>query len=91
MEIEKVTKLANLNLNTQELEKYSSELSEVIDFNMRILNKAEVKDIKPTFQSINLINVTAIDDPRPSLESADILANTRSLKDNLFKVEAVLP
>ena len=60
IDVVKVAKLANLPLYRQEEEKYSKQLSKILDY-MEKLNEVDTKDVEPTFNVTGLSNVTRED------------------------------
>lgn len=55
-EVEHIAKLARLGLSEAEKEKYSKELSKILDY-MDKLNKADTKNVESTTQITGLTNV----------------------------------
>lgn len=83
-----VAKLANLDLTDEEKKKFTSQLSSILDY-FRQLNKVDTKDVEPTSQVTGLENVTREDKPSPSLSQEEVLKNTKSKHNGLFKVKAI--
>lgn len=55
-EVEHIAKLARLGLSEAEKEKYSKELSGILDY-MEKLNEVKVKNVEPTAQITGLENI----------------------------------
>jgi aspartyl-tRNA(Asn)/glutamyl-tRNA(Gln) amidotransferase subunit C len=55
-----VAKLAKLEINEAEIEKYTSQLSSVVNY-FSELNEIDTKDVEPTSQTTGLENVTRTD------------------------------
>lgn len=87
-QIEHVAKLANLSLSPQKIEKYSEQLSEILDY-IDLLNKADTQNIEPTFNVTGLSNITQQDISRPSLTQEEALANASNQKDGFFVTKGV--
>lgn len=60
-EIERVAKLARLGLSDKEKEKYSKELSDILDY-MEKLNEVDTKSVESTSQVTGLTNVLRKDE-----------------------------
>ena len=89
IDIKHVAKLANLSLNDEELKKFDSQLSKILEY-IETLEKVDTKAIKPTSQVTGLINVVGDDEGFPSLTQDEALKNTDSKHNGLFKVKAIL-
>lgn len=80
--------MANLLLTSEEEEKYSQQLSNVLDY-IDQLNKADTSNIEPTFQVGNLSNVTREDKAEQGLSQDEALQNAPSKENGLFRVKAI--
>ena len=60
MDVKKVAKLANLPLSSEEEEKYSEQLSKILDY-IEQLNQVNTSDVEPTFNVSGQENVMAED------------------------------
>lgn len=88
-EVKKVAKLANLPIEDSELEKYSSQLSAVLDY-IDQLNEVDTKDVEPTFNVSGQINVLKKDESVPGLTQDQSLQNTEVKKDGSFVVKRII-
>ena len=88
-EVEHVAKLAKLSLTPQEVKKFQSQLSEVLDY-IDVLKKIDTKGVEPTSQVTGLENVFRSDEPGPSLQTEEVLKNAKEKNDNLFMIKAIL-
>lgn len=96
-EVEKIAELARIKLSEKEKEKFSFELSEILDYVEKI-NKAHNKDIPATSQVTGLKNIlradkaTEITHPEKDKNQSRIamLKNAPSQQDGYIKVRAVL-
>ena len=61
-EVEKIARLARLELSDEEIKKMQKELGSILDY-VELLEKLNVQDVKPTFHSIPLQNVMREDKP----------------------------
>lgn len=82
--------LARLALTDEELDRYASQLSDILG-HIEKLQALPVDDIEPTAMAAESErNVTRPDIPRPSTDQAEILANAAETEDGSFKVRAIL-
>lgn len=88
IDVAHVAKLANLKLTPEEIKKFESQLSSILDY-IGQLNKVDTKDVEPTSQVTGLENVTRDDNPSPSLSQEEVLKNTKSKHNGMFKVKAI--
>lgn len=90
-EIKHIAKLANLEISEKEIEKYSKQLSSVVDY-VGQLDEVETKNVTPTSQTTGLINVKRKDkiNLNNSLTVEESLLGTDETLNNYFKVKAIL-
>ncbi len=88
-EVLHIAKLANLILTEEEVEIFSRQLSETLQYLER-LNELDTRETKPTFQTTGLKNVSREDEVKPSLTQEEALKNAKSTYKGFFKVKAVL-
>lgn len=82
-EIEKVAKVANLKLSDEEIEEFTLQLKEVINaFN--VLKNADVKNVEPSLQPIEIKDVVRADKIEKSLRQEEALSNTKNKKNGFF-------
>lgn len=89
MDIKHISKLANLDLNKKEEKLFQKQLPEIISF-ISHLSEVDTSDVKLEGSSTNLKNIYAEDIVKESLPVDDVLFNTSSKVNNLFKVGMVL-
>lgn len=87
-QVKKVAKLANLPLTSDEEEKYSEQLSKILDY-IGQLNKVDISDVNSTFNVTGSSNLTREDKTSPSLSQEEVLQNAPAKKDNLFVTKGV--
>jgi aspartyl-tRNA(Asn)/glutamyl-tRNA(Gln) amidotransferase subunit C len=80
-----VARLARLKLTEEEVERMSSELSTVLEHIERI-DELELDDVAPTSHVVEVENVLRPDEPEPSLDRDEALANAPSATDEGFGV-----
>jgi aspartyl-tRNA(Asn)/glutamyl-tRNA(Gln) amidotransferase subunit C len=81
--------LARLGLSEEEMEKFSLQLSNILD-NFEILKEVDTADVPPATHTIPLQNVIRKDDVADSYPQAEILSNAPKQEGDCFKVQAIL-
>jgi len=86
-----VAKLAKLNLTDDEIERFSDQLSRVVD-NFEELSSVDTDAIEPTNQTTGLENVYRSDEAKStqSLNQDEALAGSDKIFNGYFKVGAIL-
>lgn len=86
-----VAKLANLHLTDSEIEKFTDQLSSVLNY-MQELQKIDVTNVEPTSQTTGLTNVKRKDDlsDNDTLNVKEALSGTESVYNDYFLVDAIL-
>jgi aspartyl-tRNA(Asn)/glutamyl-tRNA(Gln) amidotransferase subunit C len=87
-EVKHIAKLANLTLAEEEIKKFQSQLSEVLNY-MDVLKKLETKEIEPTSQVTGLENIFRDDETGLCLQQKEVLSNTKEKNNGLFVIEAI--
>lgn len=86
--VKKVAKLANLPLTSDEEEKYSEQLSKILDY-IDQLNSVDTKGAEPTFNVTGRENVLAVDKVEESLTQEEALKNAPRKENGLFVTKGV--
>ena len=81
--------LARLGLGEEEVEKFSLQLSNILE-NFEILKEVDTADVPPATHTIPLQNVFRKDDVVESYSQAEILSNAPKQEGDCFKVQAIL-
>jgi aspartyl-tRNA(Asn)/glutamyl-tRNA(Gln) amidotransferase subunit C len=84
-----IAELARLDLSEAEVERFTSQLSEVFDYFQR-LQELDTSHIEPTASVLPLKNVLRPDTALPPLDPAQVVANAPDAQDDQFRVSAVL-
>jgi len=86
-----VAKLANLKLTDNEINKFSIQLSEVLNF-IDELKKVDTKNIEPTSQTTGLTNVKRKDkvDETRILTKEEALSGTDNIQNGYFVVPQII-
>ena len=91
-EVKHIAKLARINLTEKEEEKFSKELSSILDF-VNQLNKLDTKGVEPLAQVTGLKNVMREDENPQTASKEDrerLIGQASARKGNLVKVKAAL-
>ncbi len=88
--VKSIAKLANIDLSDNEVEKYSRQLTEVIDYNVEQLNKVDTEKIEPLLNVSGLTNAFREDLAESGLTNEEALKNVKSSHNGFIKVKAVL-
>jgi aspartyl-tRNA(Asn)/glutamyl-tRNA(Gln) amidotransferase subunit C len=81
--------LARLGLSEEEVEKFSLQLSNILE-NFEILQEVDTADVPPATHTIQLQNVIRKDAVADSYPQAEILLNAPKQEGDCFKVQAIL-
>jgi aspartyl-tRNA(Asn)/glutamyl-tRNA(Gln) amidotransferase subunit C len=80
-----VARLARLALTEEEVERLGSQLGDILGAVAKV-SELDLEGVPPTSHPLDLVNVWAEDEPRPSLAPADALANAPAREGDFFKV-----
>ena len=86
-QVKKVAKLANLDINDSEIEKYCEQLSKTLDY-IELLEKVDTSRVDPTFNITDNFNVMSDDTAIESLTTEEALKNGKS-KNGYFITKGV--
>jgi aspartyl-tRNA(Asn)/glutamyl-tRNA(Gln) amidotransferase subunit C len=86
-EVVHVAKLARLELTEDELERFAGQLNAILEA-VGTVSELDLADVEPTLHPLELSNVFAEDEPRPSLPVEEALANAPDREDGAFRVPA---
>jgi aspartyl-tRNA(Asn)/glutamyl-tRNA(Gln) amidotransferase subunit C len=87
-EVLKVARLARLALTDEEVERFRGQLSAILEAVGKV-SELDLGGVPPTSHPLDLVNVLAEDEPRPSLTREDALANAPDPEDGFFGVPPV--
>lgn len=88
-QVRHIAKLARLGLTDEDVEKFSHQLSEILDYFER-LNAVDTEGVPPTAYPLDLHNVMRDDLPTPPAPTEETLRNAPSREGDYFRVRAVL-
>ena len=84
-EVLHVARLARLALTEEEIERFQDQLSAILEAVGKVA-ELELSDVAPTAHPLELANVWADDEPRPSLAADEALANAPERDGDYFRV-----
>lgn len=87
-EVKHIGKLANLPLSADEEERYSGQLSKILDY-IGQLNQADTSLTEPVFNISQAENVTREDQVSASLTQEEALQNAPAKRDGFFVTKGV--
>jgi aspartyl-tRNA(Asn)/glutamyl-tRNA(Gln) amidotransferase subunit C len=88
-EVTHIARLARVGLSEDDISRFQGQLSQILDYFER-LQEVDTENIPPTAHTLAMHNVMRDDEPRPSFDKEDILANAPQREGDLFRVRAVL-
>ncbi len=83
-----VARLARLEIPEGEVEAVQAQLGAILEAVGKV-SELDLSDVEPTSHPLDIVNVWAEDEPRPSLSQEDALANAPDPSDGHFRVPAV--
>ncbi len=88
-EVRHIARLARVGLSDDEMPRLQSQLSQILDY-FRRLQEVDTENIPPTAQTLAMHNVMRDDEPQPSIDKEEVLANAPQREDDHFRVRAIL-
>jgi len=88
-EVEYVAKLAKLEFNEGEKEKFTSQLNSILEY-FKKLNELDTDKVEPTAYVISMPNLLNEDEVKPSLSQDEVLSNSKYIKKGYFKVPKIM-
>ncbi len=89
MDIEKVARLARLELSDQEKGTLGNQLEQILAY-MEQLNRLDTQGIEPTSHAIPVYNAFRQDETRPSFSKEEVLGIGPEQEDGHFKVPRII-
>lgn len=87
-EVEHIAKLAKIKLTEQEKEKFSKELSKILDY-INILNELDTNDVKPKIQVTETFNEGREDKIIKFEEISALLKSAPKVENNFIKTHKI--
>lgn len=88
-DVVKVARLARLRLSDDELDRFTHQLSDILDHAADI-ESIDLDDVEPMAQPVPLVNVLRADVPAVPLDRSEVLAAAPAAEDGQFRVPPVL-
>ncbi len=87
-EVRHIARLARVGLSDDEMPRLQSQLSKILDY-FRRLQEVDTENVPPTAQTLAMHNVMRDDEPQPSMDKEEVLANAPQREDDHFRVRAI--
>ncbi|MGH9046420.1 MAG: Asp-tRNA(Asn)/Glu-tRNA(Gln) amidotransferase subunit GatC [Acidimicrobiales bacterium] len=84
-----VARLARLELNEEELARFTKQLASVLDYAAAIA-QLDVGELEPMSRPLPLHNVLRADEPTPGVDRDEVLAEAPAAEDRRFRVPRIL-
>jgi aspartyl-tRNA(Asn)/glutamyl-tRNA(Gln) amidotransferase subunit C len=84
-EVLHVARLARLALTEEEVERLGTQLSDILEAVGKVA-ELDLDGVEPTSHPLDLANVSADDEPQPSLAADEVFANAPDREGNFFRV-----
>lgn len=88
-DVRKVARLARLQLNDAEVDTYTRQLGQVLQY-VDMLSEVDTTQVEPLAHAIDVSNVFRADEPTPSLPRDAALANAPKTDGRYFLVPPIL-
>ena len=88
-QVRRIARLARINLTPDELEQFSNQLSDILNY-VDQLSELNTEDVEPTTHPLKISNVFRQDQIGQSLSNEQALANAPRKHANFFAVPKVL-
>jgi aspartyl-tRNA(Asn)/glutamyl-tRNA(Gln) amidotransferase subunit C len=89
VDIEKVARLARLELSEEEKETFQSQLEQILT-HMEQLNRMDTTGVEPTSHAIPVYNAFREDETRPSSPKEEVLAIAPDQEEGFLKVPRII-
>ena len=89
IDVKYVAHLARLSLSPDEEQKISAQLGDILGY-IEKLKEVDVTGVEPTAHAFPLVNVTRLDEVRPSISNEEALRNAPAQANGLFLVPKIV-
>jgi aspartyl-tRNA(Asn)/glutamyl-tRNA(Gln) amidotransferase subunit C len=89
MDIEKVARLARLELSEKEKETFQSQLDQILT-HMEQLNRMDTAGVEPTSHAIPVYNAFREDETRPSSPKEEVMAIAPEEEEGYYRVPRII-
>ncbi len=88
-QIKHIADLANLTINDEQLEKYTQDMSDIVNFATQ-LNELDTENIDVTTSILGEFNIFRKDELKESFDTEELLKNAPESQDGMFKIPKVI-
>ena len=88
-EVRHNARLARVGLSDDEVSRFQNQLSQILDYFER-LQEVDTENVPPTAHTLAMHNVMRDDEPHPSIDKEEVLANAPQREGDHFRVRAIL-
>jgi len=88
-EVRHNARLARVGLSDDEVSRFQNQLSQILDYFQR-LQEVDTENVPPTAHTLAMHNVMRDDEPHPSIDKEEVLANAPQREGDHFRVRAIL-
>jgi len=88
-EILHIAKLADLKINEHEVDEYTKNLEDILDF-MRVLDSVNTDNVEESIGTLNNVNVFRKDEVKEFKDKDALLQNAPEQENNMFKIPKVI-
>lgn len=88
-EVRHIAKLARLELSDEEVEKFASQLSQILDHAAKV-RELNLEGLEPLAHAVDRVNVFREDEVKPGLSREDALLNAPDKEDGFFKIPPII-
>ena len=88
-EVRHNARLARVGLSDDEVYRFQSQLSQILEYFER-LQEVDTENVPPTAHTLAMHNVMRDDEPHPSIDKEEVLANAPQREGDHFRVRAIL-
>jgi aspartyl-tRNA(Asn)/glutamyl-tRNA(Gln) amidotransferase subunit C len=89
VDIEKVARLARLQLSEEEKETFGRQLEQILGY-MEQLNRLDTSGVEPTSHAIPVFNAFREDETKPSYPKKDVMEIAPSEEEGFFRVPRII-
>lgn len=88
-QIKHIADLANLTINENELDKYTEDMSNMVEFATK-LNELDTENVEITTSILGEFNIFREDELKESFDNQELLKNAPASQDGMFKIPKVI-
>lgn len=88
-EIIHIAKLASLNLSEEEIDKYTKDMQEILEF-ANTVNNVNTEGVEETIGSNGAYNVFRKDEVKQTISKEELLKNAPSQDEGMFRIPKVI-